>query len=124
MSSERTSRSVLDPFTGIITSHTGEAIDYAENLSYIGVVNLPEGTQENVLLGRPFAHAWRMPLKVHAFAEGTPIVGVRQGEALIWGALAAEIPDVGECQGGGGDPLALRVAMLESMLTTLQARLT
>lgn len=95
---DRTPRSILDPFTGIIESHTGQDIDFVQNIEYTGTLNLPEGTTENVSLGRPFAHPWREPLKVRAFAAGTPIVGVRQGEALIWGALSAEIPDYGPCE--------------------------
>lgn len=92
---DRTSRNVLDAFTGFVTGHTGAAIDFTRNIEYVGTVNLPEGTTENVSLGRPFIQPWREPVKVHALANGTPFIGVRQGEALLW--VAAEIPDYGPC---------------------------
>lgn len=95
---DRTSRTNIEPFTGFITAYNGQDIDYAENITYIGTVNLPEGTSENVYLHRPFSQPWRSPLKVHALAVGTPILGHRMGESLIWGPLGTEVPDYGPCQ--------------------------
>lgn len=90
---------------GIITGHyaiNGEAAvdpDYADNIGYLAILNMPEGVVRDVAIGRPNCESWPRPLKVHPIGNGRGFYGVRVNGIFQWWAM--EIPNFGPCPPGG-----------------------
>lgn len=96
---------VIERITGVITGHyaiNGEQqgpVDYADNIGYFGVCNMPEGYQSNVDLGRPSGDHWPRPLRVRPIPNGVDFSGARVNGVILWNRF--EYPDFGPCVQGG-----------------------